>query len=95
MSENLDFRMQPKRGLPHIQKCYDDDPVNCDTCTICAYVYHHRYINFSTYFMTSGYRQNRVPPRIYTLNIQTNYSELYPIETNFLGYYSLRCVKDE
>ncbi len=169
MSENLDYRLEPKMGLPHVQKCYDDNPVNCDkygalyamefartfldfyedsicpeswhiptrkemenlienieypngmyallpngssgfnalfggyiiyecilcdTCTLCKYVYHHRDIKFSTYFLTTTWRPNRVPPRIYTLNIQTNYAELYPIETNMTGYYSVRCVKD-
>ena len=169
MSENLDYRMETKMNLPHVQKCYNEDPKNCDkygalyaldfvitfmdyyedsicpeswhiptkmeidnltdnieypngmealrpsgssgfnalfggyityecilcdTCTKCIYVYHHRDINFSTYFMTSSYRANRDDPRIYSLNIQNNYAELYPTETNMYGYYSLRCVKD-
>ena len=70
------------------------DCILCDTCTRCKYVYRHQHKGFSTYFLTSSFRLNSVPPKIYSLNIQTNYSELYPIETNMLGYYSLRCVKD-
>ena len=169
MSENLDYRMVPKQGLPNVQKCYNDDPSNCDKygalyaiefvmsledyygdslcpefwhipsksemddliknvespngmealrpsgssgfnalfsgfiiyqcfreengrCTPRAYF--HRDMYFATHFFTTLYRPNRVYRVQYTLNIQKNYAELYPFETDMQGYYSLRCVKD-
>lgn len=57
-------------------------------------VYRHKDISFATQFLTSSYRPSRVPPNVYTLQIQKNYNELYPRETNMQGFYSLRCVKD-
>lgn len=58
------------------------------------YKYMYKDSGFSTYFMTTTHWSEQVYPRIYTLNIQTNYAELYPIKTHYHGYYSLRCVKD-
>ena len=65
-----------------------------ENCHPCCYSYSHYHKGFSTYFMTNSYRLRSLPARIYTLNIQTNDSELYPVETNAFGYYSLRCVRD-
>jgi len=166
MSENLDYRIDPKMGRPSIQRCYDDSPTSCDKygalysisftmnlinsgISICptgwhipsrkemdnlidniesphgmtalrpsgssgfnalfsGYIfyeidkyfmilpnsYRHKDIGFATQFLTSSYRPRRVPPNVYTLQIQKNYNELYPRETNMQGFYSLRCVKD-
>lgn len=167
MSENLDYRIDPKMNKPFVQKCYDDNPKNCDLYgslyaidflmrlmnngdSICPESFHmpskdeldilikniefpngmealrpsgssgfnslfsgyiiydcdrvqgncypqyfyHKEINFSTHFISTYHFPNREFPVIYTLNIQKNYSELYPHTTNLKGYYSLRCVKD-
>ncbi len=168
MSENLDYRMESKMGLPDVQKCYNDNPINCDKYgslyalefviarnllddKICPKSWHiptqsemenlidnikypngmynlipgggsgfnalfggyiaydrvwseenqkYRYymypsgLGFSTYFLTTQIYPDRVFPKTYTLNIQNNYAELYPIETSYFGYYSIRCVKD-
>ncbi len=57
-------------------------------------VFRYKGYNFATYFLTTSYLANRSPPTVYTLQIQENYAELYPINTDMEGFYSLRCVKD-
>lgn len=57
-------------------------------------IYTHKDINFSTLFLTSEHRPNHVPPFVYTLEIQNNYDELYPMQAAMQGFYSVRCMKD-
>ena len=58
------------------------------------YKYLYKQQHFSTYFITTTHWSEQAYPKVYTLNIQTNYAELYPIKTHYHGYYSMRCVKD-
>ena len=57
-------------------------------------VYTHKDIHFSTLFLTSEHRPNHAPPIVYTLEIQSNYNELYPMQAGIQGFYSVRCKKD-
>lgn len=169
MSENLDFRIDPKMGRPYVQKCYNNTSENCDLFgslylinfvmdwirnagAVCPKGWHipsksemnilidniefpngmnalipsgssgfnalfagfiscdfeydngrvsrvknfmHKDKGFATHFLTTDYQpRGFVYSRVYTLQIQNNYAELYPRKTNLEGFYSIRCVKD-
>jgi uncharacterized protein (TIGR02145 family) len=167
MSENLDFRIDPKIGAQHVQKCYNDDPSNCYKYgalyaieyamsyeeyyghSICPDSWHiptkeemdklishldisngrdelipggssgfnalyagytlydvniiqgerrfsftHKDLGLSTYFITTSYRASVTLPIVYSLQIIKNQSEIFPINADMEGFYSVRCVKD-
>jgi uncharacterized protein (TIGR02145 family) len=168
MSENLDFRPEPKVGTQHVQTCYNNNASTCDKYgalyaieyamsyedyfdhSICPDSWHiptkedlddlinhidikngreelapmgrsgfnalysgyvlysinivdgkrefnirgSKDLGFSTYFITTSYRPSLTFPSVFSLQIIKNQSEIFPINTDMEGFYSVRCVKD-